>query len=88
MVAARFVLNGMLNNDLYIVAEPEYRAGVEARCNALLESMMPFKPLPAELPSGNVYRSPIYLQEIAHRKATQNGISPGREVPSTRCCCR
>jgi NAD(P)-dependent dehydrogenase (short-subunit alcohol dehydrogenase family) len=71
VVAARFVLNGILNNDLYIVAEPEYRAGVEARCNALLESMTQFKPLPTELLHGNVYRTPIYLQEIAHRKATQ-----------------
>jgi NAD(P)-dependent dehydrogenase (short-subunit alcohol dehydrogenase family) len=71
VVAARFVLNGMLNNDLYIVAEPEYRAGVEARCNALLESMAPFKPLPPELLRGNVYRTPIYMQEVAHRKATQ-----------------
>ncbi len=71
MVAARFVLNGILNNDLYIVAEPEYRVGVEARCNALLESMNPFKPLPHELYGPNVYRSPIYVQEIAHRKATQ-----------------
>lgn len=71
LVAARFVLNGILNNDLYIVAEPEYRAGVEARCNALLESMMPFRPLPPELMRGNVYRTQIYLQEIAHRKATQ-----------------
>jgi NAD(P)-dependent dehydrogenase (short-subunit alcohol dehydrogenase family) len=71
MVAARFVLNGILNNDLYIVAEPEYRAGVEARCNALLDSMTQFKPLPPELMKGNVYRTPIYLQEIAHRKATQ-----------------
>ncbi len=72
VVAARFVLNGILNNDLYIVAEPEYRAGVEARCNALLYSMIPFKPLPERLYSSNVYRSPIYLQEIAHRKATQS----------------
>ena len=72
LVAARFVLNGILNNDLYIVAEPEYRIGVEARCNALLESMLPFRPLPAELSRGNgVYRSPIYVQEVAHRKATQ-----------------
>jgi NAD(P)-dependent dehydrogenase (short-subunit alcohol dehydrogenase family) len=71
VVAARFVLNGMLNNDLYIVAEPEYRAGVEARCNALLESMAPFKPLPPELLRGNVYRTPIYMQEVAHRKGTQ-----------------
>ena len=72
LVAARFVLNGILNNDLYIVAEPEYRAGVEARCNALLQSMIPFKPLPRELYGPNVYRSPIYVQEIAHRKATQS----------------
>ncbi|HUI60889.1 MAG TPA: SDR family NAD(P)-dependent oxidoreductase, partial [Steroidobacteraceae bacterium] len=77
MVAARFVLDGILNNDLYIVAEPEYRAGVEARCNALLESMNPFKPLPAELLHGNVYRSPIYVQEVAHRKATQSRVIAG-----------
>ena len=77
LVAARFVLNGILNNDLYIVAEPEYRVGVEARCNALLESMIPFKPLPPELSHGNVYRSPIYQQEIAHRKTTQIRDIPG-----------
>jgi NAD(P)-dependent dehydrogenase (short-subunit alcohol dehydrogenase family) len=71
MVVARFVLDGILNNDLYIVLQPEYRAGVEARCNALLESMVAFKPLPPELLRGNVYRTPIYQQEIAHRKATQ-----------------
>ena len=38
--SARLVLDGILNNDLFIVAQPEYRAGVEARCNALLESMV------------------------------------------------
>ena len=78
LVAARFVLDGMLHNDFYIVAEPEYRAGVEARCNALLESMNPFKPLPTSLTSSNgVYRSPIYVQEIAHRRATQIRDIPG-----------
>ncbi len=78
LVAARFVLDGMLHNDLYIVAEPEYRAGVEARCNALLESMNPFKPLPTSLTgSKGVYRSPIYVQEIAHRRATQTRDLPG-----------
>jgi len=71
LVAARFVLDGMLNNDLFIVAEPEYRQGVEARCNALLESMVQFKPLPAELLKGSFYRTPIYVQEVAHRKATR-----------------
>lgn len=78
VVAGRFVLNGIINNDLYIVAEPEYRSGVEARCNALLESMIPFKPLPHDLYGPNVYRTPIYLQEIAHRKATQD-----RDIPDT-----
>jgi hypothetical protein len=71
MVVARLVLDGILNNDLYIVAQPEYRAGVEARANALLESMVPSKPLPPELLKGNVYRTPIFQQEIAHRKATR-----------------
>ena len=72
IVAARFVLDGILNNDLFVVAEPEYRLGVEARCNALLESMNPFKPLPDRLThSPGLYRTPIYQQEIAHRHATQ-----------------
>jgi NAD(P)-dependent dehydrogenase (short-subunit alcohol dehydrogenase family) len=72
IVAARFVLDGILNNDLFVVAEPEYRLGVEARCNALLESMNAFKPLPDRLThSPGLYRTPIYQQEIAHRHATQ-----------------
>ena len=71
MVVARLLLDGILHNDLYVVAQPEYHAGVEARCNALLESMVAFKPLPPEMLRGNVYRTPIYQQEIAHRKATQ-----------------
>ena len=77
LVVARFVLDGILNNDLFIVAQPEYRAGVEARCNALLESMVAFKPLPEELYKGNVYRTPIFQQEIAHRKATRKRDIPG-----------
>ena len=78
MVAARFVLDGILHNDLFIVAEPEYRLGVEARCNALLESMVPFRALPAALMGDHLYRTPIYRQEIAHRKATQS-----REISGT-----
>jgi NAD(P)-dependent dehydrogenase (short-subunit alcohol dehydrogenase family) len=77
LVVARLVLDGILNNDLFIVAQPEYRAGVEARCNALLDSMVAFKPLPPELMRGNVYRTPIFQQEIAHRKATQKRDIPG-----------
>ena len=72
MTAGRFVLDGILHNDMYIVAQPEWRIGVEARANALLESMHPFKPLPEEMYKRSLYRTPIYVQEIAHRKATQN----------------
>jgi len=77
LVVARLVLDGILNNDLFIVAQPEYRPGVEARCNALLDSMTTFKPLPPELSRGNVYRTPIFQQEIAHRKATLKRDIPG-----------
>lgn len=77
LVVARLLLDGILNNDLFIVAQPEYRAGVEARCNALLESMVAFKPLPPEMYRGNVYRTPIFQQEIAHRRATQKRDIPG-----------
>ncbi len=34
MTAGRFVLDGILHNDLYIVAQPEWRIGVEARATA------------------------------------------------------
>jgi NAD(P)-dependent dehydrogenase (short-subunit alcohol dehydrogenase family) len=77
VTVARLVLDGILNNDLYIVAQPEYRAGVEARCNALLESMVSYKAMPPELLRGNVYRTPIFQQEIAHRKATMKRDIPG-----------
>ncbi len=77
LVVGRFVLDGILHNDLFIVAQPEYRQGVEARCSALLDSMVPFKPLPEEMMRGNYYRTPIYVQEIAHRKATQKRDIPG-----------
>jgi len=77
LVVGRFVLDGILRNDLFVVAQPEYRQGVEARCNALLDSMIPFKPLPEEMMRREYYRTPIYVQEIAHRKATQKRDIPG-----------
>src|SRR5262249_8732977 len=61
-VVARPVLDGILHNDLYVVAQPESRAGVEARCNALLASMVSYKPMPPEMTRGNVYRTPIFQQ--------------------------
>jgi len=77
VVVGRVVLDGILHNDLFIVLQPEYRMGMEARMNAFLESMTPVQPMPAAIASGNYYRTPIYVQEIAHRKATQKRTIPG-----------
>jgi NAD(P)-dependent dehydrogenase (short-subunit alcohol dehydrogenase family) len=78
VVVGRFVLDGILHNDLFVVLQPEYRQGVEARCNALLESMVPFTPMPEHMRGGNYLRTPIFAQEIAHRRATQK-----REIKGT-----
>jgi len=71
LVVGRVVLDGILNNDLFIVLQPEWRPGVEARANALLESMVPVTPMPEALNGRDYSRTPIYVQEIAHRRATR-----------------
>jgi NAD(P)-dependent dehydrogenase (short-subunit alcohol dehydrogenase family) len=74
LVVGRVVLDGILNNDLFIVLQTEWRAGVEARANALLESMVPPVAMPESMTGGapdRYLRTPIYAQEIAHRKATR-----------------
>ena len=78
VVVGRFVVDGILHNDLFIVLQPEYRQGVEARCNALLESMAPFTPIPEHMKTGNYLRTPIFAQEITHRRATRK-----REIKGT-----
>ena len=77
-MVGRFVVDGILHNDLFIVLQPEYRQGVEARCNALLESMVPFTPIPEHMKTGNYLRTPIFAQEITHRRATRK-----REIKGT-----
>ena len=79
VVVGRVVLDGILNNDLYIVLQPEWRPGVEARANALLESMVPVLPMPEALANGGdrYLRTPIYAQEIAHRRATRKRTIAG-----------
>jgi len=77
LVVGRFVLDGILHNDLFVVLQPEYRQGVEARCNALLDSMVPFTPMPETMKNGNYLRTPIFAQESAHRKATQKRTIAG-----------
>ncbi|MEJ0099692.1 MAG: SDR family NAD(P)-dependent oxidoreductase [Pseudomonadota bacterium] len=70
VVVGRVVLDGILHNDLFIVLQPEWRSGVETRMTALLESMTPVQPMPDALKGRDYTRTPIYAQEIAHRKAT------------------
>jgi NAD(P)-dependent dehydrogenase (short-subunit alcohol dehydrogenase family) len=78
VVVGRFVVDGILHNDLFIVLQPEYRQGVESRCNALLESMVPFTPIPEHMKTGNYLRTPIFAQEVAHRRGSRK-----REIKGT-----
>jgi NAD(P)-dependent dehydrogenase (short-subunit alcohol dehydrogenase family) len=71
VVVGRVVIDAILHNDLFVVLQPEWRPGVEARANALLESMVPLTPMPDALKGRDYTRTPIYAQEIAHRRATQ-----------------
>lgn len=70
LVVGRVVLDGILHNDLFIVLQPEWKPGVQARADALLESMVALQPVPDAVKNGNYSRVPIYQQEIDHRKAT------------------
>ena len=79
LTVGRLVVNGILNNDMWIFPAPEYRVGVEARGQAMAESMVPFTPMPDNIVAArnNYFRTPIYVQEIAHRQATQKRGIPG-----------
>jgi NAD(P)-dependent dehydrogenase (short-subunit alcohol dehydrogenase family) len=73
LTVGRLVVNAILNNDMWIYPAPEYQVGVEARGMAMAESMVAFTPMPEHIAAGRdrYYRTPIYLQEIAHRRATR-----------------
>ena len=80
LVVGRIVLDGILNNDMFIVLQTEWRPGVEARANALLESMVPHVPAPESITSAapdRYLRTPVYAQEVAHRKATRKRTITG-----------
>jgi NAD(P)-dependent dehydrogenase (short-subunit alcohol dehydrogenase family) len=79
LTVGRLVVNGIINNDMWIYPAPEYVVGVRARGEAMAESMVPFTPLPEHIAAGRdrYYRTPIYLQEIAHRRATRKRTIPG-----------
>ena len=81
VTVGRLVVNGIINNDLFIFPAPEYRQGIEARAYAFIESMVPFTPIPANVQAGidaNRYLfTPMYAQEVAHRRATRKRNIPG-----------
>ena len=53
--------------------------GVQARGMAMAESMVPYQPMPEHIAAGRdrYYRTPIYVQEIMHRRATRKRNIPG-----------
>jgi NAD(P)-dependent dehydrogenase (short-subunit alcohol dehydrogenase family) len=79
LTVGRLVVNGIINNDMWIYPAPEYVVGVQARGMAMAESMVPFTPMPEHIVAGRdrYYRTPIYVQEVAHRRATRNRKIPG-----------
>jgi NAD(P)-dependent dehydrogenase (short-subunit alcohol dehydrogenase family) len=75
LTVGRLTVDGILNNDLFIFPAPEYRQGVEARAWAMLDSMVPYAPVPENVQAGidaNRYLfTPVYAQEVKHRRATR-----------------
>lgn len=66
--AGERVVNGIRNNDLFILSHPEFKDGMEERFNAILTSV-PDEAFPAErLPiEARTRHTGIYPREIAHR---------------------
>jgi NAD(P)-dependent dehydrogenase (short-subunit alcohol dehydrogenase family) len=79
LTVGRLVVNGIINNDMWIYPAPEYVVGVQARGDAMAASMVAYSPMPEHIAAGRdrYYRTPIYVQEIAHRRATTNRRIPG-----------
>jgi NAD(P)-dependent dehydrogenase (short-subunit alcohol dehydrogenase family) len=79
LTVGRLVVNAILNNDMWIYPAPEYVVGVAARGMAMAESMVPYSPIPEHIAAGHdrYYRTPIYVQEVLHRRATAKRTIPG-----------
>jgi len=69
MEAGERVLNGVINNDLFIITHPEYMPGTKQRFDAVLDSE-PGDPFPADRAKmeSRVLHAGIYAREIVHRK--------------------
>jgi NAD(P)-dependent dehydrogenase (short-subunit alcohol dehydrogenase family) len=69
--AGERVLNGVVNNDLFILSHPEFKAGMQERFDAIMASTPPVEdPIPKERVDfeTRVLRCGIYEREIQHRK--------------------
>ena len=70
--AGQRVMNGVVNNDLFILSHPEFAPGMKERFDAIMDSTPPVE---APIPPGRieaergVIRCGIYEREIVHRKA-------------------
>src|SRR5580658_4282190 len=67
--AGERVMNGVINNDLFILTHPEYMPGTKQRFDAILDSEPheAFPPERAKLET-RVLHAGIYAREIVHRK--------------------
>jgi len=69
--AGERVLNGVVNNDLFILSHPEFKAGMQERFDAIMASTPPIEtPIPQPRIDFErvVLRCGIYELEIEHRK--------------------
>ena len=68
--AGERVLNGVVNNDLFILSHPEFAPGMKERFDAMLESEPKEAPPPPEraLAETRVLHCGIYKREIEHRR--------------------
>jgi NAD(P)-dependent dehydrogenase (short-subunit alcohol dehydrogenase family) len=67
--AGERVLNGVRNNDLFILTHPEFRDGMQERFDAMLASVPDEEPPAARVAViGRLLHADIYPREIAHRR--------------------
>jgi len=74
--AGERVLNGVVNNDLFILSHPEFKPGMQERFDAIMASTPPVeKPIPQSRIDfeSRVLRCGIYRREIVHRKVKRKG---------------
>jgi NAD(P)-dependent dehydrogenase (short-subunit alcohol dehydrogenase family) len=67
--AGERVLNGVRNNDLFIISHPEFKDGIQERCDAMVASVPHETPPPARAKAEQILaHCQIYPLETAHRK--------------------